>query len=718
MAKKAKTPSNKPKFDVQQFLLEKGDRVGLAVAGVGLALMVLLGLMAASRAASSATLAGDLEQRTQSIQARLVESPDPPPAIPKIEGSVVFDTVKANQFVTANPWFNPGGSITEKRSNPIILPVAQTHVRYALGGIGEHMIQEGPPMSIAILQGRQAPAGNNIAQIRRFQKGKGGNPPANAPQPPPAAAPAPVPGQPLPGMAPGGPGGMAKGKAGGPGGALPEDAELSWMSVEDPNINTAELAVNIRPFRGLIVAGVVPYKKQVSQYLSALQLPNDEALVADDSAPLYSGFDVERQVLASDGKTVIRVNDMEWAPFDHAGAYRLYYRTAADVQQENPRYAEFVPEDKHKLYLYAFKMKRGSVDPLRLTMLDQALDEMAKTNQPAKNLSAKQKQLTDDDNIFAPQIQTGPPGGAPPGAGKGGIPMEAGRRGPGKGMPIGTGYGAQQQPRNTATPVWICQFLDPTVEPGKTYRYRIRLKAVNPNLGRKDAVAFPGLASVRELESEWSEGTEPVTVPQEEFLFAEGDRFKDKDSLGTVLYDTTTLRYHKWQDYARTARGSQDPVADWVIADIEARRGQYVRQERDFRLPLWSVNARDYIFRDRISMPNKKTMAELRRQENVRVQFDAKLPVVQENLEIRQEPVILVNFEGGKGPYRLPNGTSMTDESAAEILLMADDGRTMLLQARNTATDRARADKQAREQTWVQWLDEVRNRTAQRAPGG
>lgn len=49
---------------------------------------------------------------------------------------------------------------------------------------------------------------------------------------------------------------------------------------------------------------------------------------------------------------------------------------------------------------------------------------------------------------------------------------------------------------------------------------------------------------------------------------------------------------------------------------------------------------------------------------------------------------------------------------------MADDGRTMMLNARNTAADRARADKQAREQSWQQWLEEVKNKAMQRGTPG
>lgn len=77
------------------------------------------------------------------------------------------------------------------------------------------------------------------------------------------------------------------------------------------------------------------------------------------------------------------------------------------------------------------------------------------------------------------------------------------------------------------------------------------------------------------------------------------------------------------------------------------------------------MTARDYIFRDRISKTGKsRSMAEIRRGENVHMEFEAKMPVVQPNQEIRNENVILVNFEGGKGLYKLPNGTSMTDDCA------------------------------------------------------
>ena len=57
--------------------------------------------------------------------------------------------------------------------------------------------------------------------------------------------------------------------------------------------------------------------------------------------------------------------------------------------------------------------------------------------------------------------------------------------------------------RNNASPVWILQFIDPTIETGFCYKYRIQLKLQNPNFSRaKHELAFPGLAAVEELRYE------------------------------------------------------------------------------------------------------------------------------------------------------------------------------------------------------------------------
>lgn len=58
------------------------------------------------------------------------------------------------------------------------------------------------------------------------------------------------------------------------------------------------------------------------------------------------------------------------------------------------------------------------------------------------------------------------------------------------------------------------RFIDTSVEPGKTYRYRVRLKVRNPNFGLDpQLLAEPGLAADQQLASPTSEATAAVQVP-------------------------------------------------------------------------------------------------------------------------------------------------------------------------------------------------------------
>lgn len=52
----------------------------------------------------------------------------------------------------------------------------------------------------------------------------------------------------------------------------------------------------------------------------------------------------------------------------------------------------------------------------------------------------------------------------------------------------------------------LFRLIDITVQPGKTYEYRIRIKMVNPNYGKPDSqLSFHDLGLKKELTSEWVE---------------------------------------------------------------------------------------------------------------------------------------------------------------------------------------------------------------------
>ncbi|MGH7128330.1 MAG: hypothetical protein ACREIV_07160, partial [Planctomycetaceae bacterium] len=78
--------------------------------------------------------------------------------------------------------------------------------------------------------------------------------------------------------------------------------------------------------------------------------------------------------------------------------------------------------------------------------------------------------------------------------------------------------------------------LDFTVEPGKTYIYRVRLSLKNPHSGRSiDDLENPAMAQGEYRETDWSNATEPVKVAEDAAFFveyAEADRVaQDRDGV-------------------------------------------------------------------------------------------------------------------------------------------------------------------------------------------
>lgn len=171
MAKK-KASSGKAKFDFKQFMLAKGEKIAIIVAGVGLALLALLGIMQATRADSPGTITAKLKDGAQSIDTRLAqtEGQEPKP-IELPEGDNVYVKVGPFDYRTDNEWFNLGGNIIDKRVNPAILAPTEGTVSFAMGGVGVFDIQGG---AIAVIENRQN-AQSNAGAINRFKKqGRGG----------------------------------------------------------------------------------------------------------------------------------------------------------------------------------------------------------------------------------------------------------------------------------------------------------------------------------------------------------------------------------------------------------------------------------------------------------------------------------------------------------------------------------------------------------------
>jgi hypothetical protein len=149
----------------------------------------------------------------------------------------------------------------------------------------------------------------------------------------------------------------------------------------------------------------------------------------------------------------------------------------------------------------------------------------------------------------------------------------------------GSGLSGTEEP----PPHLLFRFFDYSVEPGKRYRYRVRLLLRNPNHGVDARYLEPGLQQLikadenlpkakkqwkKYIESDWSEPTEIVTVPRDDRVLA----VSVKPTLRpTVAGPTATLLAIHWDmhdgveifDEFEVQRGSLADFLDQKIPDSE-----------------------------------------------------------------------------------------------------------------------------------------------------
>ena len=147
-------------------------------------------------------------------------------------------------------------------------------------------------------------------------------------------------------------------------------------------------------------------------------------------------------------------------------------------------------------------------------------------------------------------------------------------RGMGRGMvPTGLGRGSPvtgrdeielvSNPESGEPAVW---FHDDTVEAGKTYRYRMRVKLWNRYVGRMRSMKDPEQAKSPIVAGEWSFASEPITVTPSTYFFVIGGRPADH---------TASVDVHKWRDGFYKKERFDVTVGD-VIGDVrKIKVGEY-----------------------------------------------------------------------------------------------------------------------------------------------
>ncbi len=109
-------------------------------------------------------------------------------------------------------------------------------------------------------------------------------------------------------------------------------------------------------------------------------------------------------------------------------------------------------------------------------------------------------------------------------------------------------------------PLWL---NDTTVEPGKTYRYRVSLVAVNQYAGSANFLKNPQDARTLVNQGQWSPWSDPITVRPAKYLFVTAIRGDG---------NTARVEIHEWADGRWTSAG-KDLTVGSVVAFQKGRNG-------------------------------------------------------------------------------------------------------------------------------------------------
>jgi hypothetical protein len=262
-----------------------------------------------------------------------------------------------------------------------------------------------------------------------------------------------------------------------------------------------------------VVTGLIPVQKQADDYASRFASAGFRDPRRD--SPLWSDYLVERTVATPDGRD-------NWKRIDLNKYYADAGKQWSGLQPEQmpAGFTLSAEQTPNALFPYCCPLPVLAGAPwgpesLHTWFIDKLKEQIEEQNRLAAEQSEQAATVLPGQQPGAGPL-FGPPGGEfGPGIGPGGPPFGAvGPGAPGEfGAPPGMMVDARGQPV-VGLEYRLFRFVDTTVEPGKSYRYRVRLSIWNPNQDVEARyLTDPAFAKEAKLASQPSNVTQPVTVP-------------------------------------------------------------------------------------------------------------------------------------------------------------------------------------------------------------
>jgi hypothetical protein len=724
------------KFDVKQFLLQKGERVGLYVAaGLG-ALLLLLGLKSAL-GSSAGYNEQQLKAAISSAQSRMARTPSTDEAAeisrvdPKLDRSVKFDSVRVDPFAETLAFFQPFLDDDTKRRAPKLLLPDEFKTAVARAQARSYILSS-DRSKIMVLVGAGGEKGSSAMQraggalVRGGRMGMGGpggsgmGPPGGSGGGPPGGSGGGPPGGSGGGSGGGPPGGgegrygqmsgfrppmggseMMGAGLGGAGGTAKGEAKMVKVDELD-SLSDARLAEDILPLRMAIIVGTFPYKQQLEEYRKALRFDNVESLLGAGLEPQFAGFEVERAEVRADQP------EPQWKPLDLKktfGPVAVITGMPDRSEEEDPRLESVIFPNLVMKRPIQFRKGQYPKPEDKLKAIDDTLAKLKETSQG--QIIKPKNRFKDLDNI---DIFGGGSTDTSGNEASNPMPPAAGTKSRNTPMPpTAGGEGSGTTGQTVIQEHILLRILDVTIQPGTSYKYRFRVRLQNPNYKQAN-VAWASLAADKELKTDWVYVPDVVRVPPELYYYAydlktQGDR-DDKRRLWQAPNPSANqivVQIHHWLENFATGKMSYSTVGDWVVAERWLLgRGEYVGATVMTDVPVWDV--RDDRFTLAVSSAGN------RRTKQVPVFFG----IGQEN---GPWVPILVDFNGGELRYDRYAGTDedtqkakynrVTDKAPFEVIIMSPEGKLAVRNADNDAKDDTRTE---RYNGWKERIDEVKQK--------